>query len=109
MANIVQMMQKASQMKQKMQEMQARVQQVEVTGESGGGLVKCVVTGSFELKTLKVDPSFINPQEASVMENMIIAAINDARRKAEKLMGEETQKIMKDLGLPAGLDLPFNS
>lgn len=105
MANIVQMMQKASQMKQRMQEMQARVQKMEVSGEAGSGLVRCTVTGNFELKTLKVEPSLINPQEASVMEDLIIAAINDARRKAEKLMGDETQKIMKDLGLPADLPL----
>jgi DNA-binding YbaB/EbfC family protein len=106
-ANIVQMMQKASQMKQKMQEMQARVQGMELTGEAGGGLVTCRVSGRFELKTIKIAPSLINPQEAEVMEDMIVAAINDARRKAEKLMGDETQKIMTDMGLPAGLDLPF--
>lgn len=107
MANIVQMMQKASQMKQKMQEMQVRVQNMDVTGEAGGGLVTCNVSGRFELKSLKVDPSLIKPQEAAVMEDLIVAAINDARRKAEKIMGDETQKIMADMGLPAGLDLPF--
>lgn len=107
MANIVQMMQKASQMKKKMQEMQARTEQMELTGEAGNGLVKCRVNGRCEIKSLKVDPSLIKPQEAEVMEDMIIAAMNDARRKAEKLMGDETQKIMTDLGLPPGLDLPF--
>ncbi len=107
MVNIVQMMQKASQMKQKMQEMQARAQQMEVSGEAGGGLVKCRVNGRFEIRTLKVDKSLIDPQAAEVMENTIIAALNDARQKAETLMGDETKKIMSDLGLPAGLDLPF--
>ncbi|MFH1157505.1 MAG: YbaB/EbfC family nucleoid-associated protein [Pseudomonadota bacterium] len=107
MTNIVQMMQKASQMKQKMQEMQVRVQKIELTGEAGGGLVKCRVNGRFELKGLKVDPSLINPADAEVMEDMIVAAVNDARGKAEKLMGEETGKIMAELGLPAGPDLLF--
>ncbi|MCE9507789.1 MAG: YbaB/EbfC family nucleoid-associated protein [Alphaproteobacteria bacterium] len=107
MANIVQMMQKASQMKQKMQELQARVKQTEVTGEAGGGLVRCCLNGRFELKTLKIAPSLINPQEAEVLEDMVIAAVNDARRKVEKLMGDETQKIMTEMGLPAGLELPF--
>src|SRR3990170_4234477 len=107
MANLVQMMQKASQMKQKMQEMQARVRQVEMTGESGGGLVKCCVNGRFELKTLKVDPSIIDPRQAEVMEDTIVAAVNDARRKVEKLMGDENQQNMADMGLPAGLDLQF--
>lgn len=107
MVNIVQMMQKASQMKQKMQEMQERVQQMEMTGEAGGGLVKCRVNGRFELKSIKIDPSLINPQEAEMLEDTIVAAINDARKKAEKLMGDETQKIMTDMGLPKGMDLPF--
>jgi hypothetical protein len=107
MANIVQMMQKASQMKQKMQELQERVKQTEVTGEASGGLVKCCLSGRFEIKTLKIDPSLINPQEAEVLEDMVIAAVNDARRKVEKLMGDETQKIMAEMGLPAGMELPF--
>lgn len=107
MTNIAQMMQKASQMKQKMQEMQERVQQIELTGEAGGGLVKCRVNGRFELKEVRIDPSIIKPEEAGMMEDMIVAAVNDARSKAEKLMGEETGKIMTELGLPAGLDLPF--
>jgi len=107
MTNIVQMMQKASRMKQKMQEMQARVQMMEVTGEAGGGLVTCCVSGRFEIKALKIDPSLINPHEAKTLENLIVAALNDARRKTEKLMGDETQKIMSDIGLPAGLNLPF--
>lgn len=107
MANMVQMMQKASKMKQLMQEMQARVQKMEIPGEAGRGLVKCSVTGRFELKSLKIDPSLIKAEEADVMEDMIIAAVNDARNKAEKVMAEETQKIMNDMGLPPGLDLPF--
>jgi DNA-binding YbaB/EbfC family protein len=107
MVNIVQMMQKASQMKQKMREMQERAQQAEVDGEAAGGLVRCRINGRFELKQLKVATSVINPQEAEVMEDLIIAAINDAHRKAETLIGEETKKIMADMGLPAGLDLPF--
>ncbi len=107
MNNITQMIQKASQMKQKMQEMQERVRQVELDGEAGGGLVKCRINGRFELKTIRIDPSLVKPDEVEIMEDMIVVAINDARVKAEKLMGEETKKIMSDLGLPAGLGLPF--
>lgn len=107
MANIVQMMQKASQMKQRMQEMQARVQKMEVSGTAGDGLVTCRVSGRFELKSIRIAPSLLNPQEAAMAEDLIVAAINDARRKAEKLMGDETEKIMTDLGLPPGLDLPL--
>lgn len=107
MANIMQIMQKAQKFKSSMQEMQERVRATDIDGASGGGLVKCVINGGFELKTLKVDPSLINPQEAEVMEDLIVAAVNDARAKAEKMMTDETQKLMKDMGLPPGLDLPF--
>ena len=107
MTNIVQMMQKASQMKERMQEMQERVQKIELTGEAGGGLVTCRVTGRFEIKAVKIDPSLIKPEEAEMMEDMIVVAINDARRKTEKLMEDETGKIMTDMGLPPGLDLPL--
>ena len=107
MTNIVQMMQKASQMKQRMQEMQERVKKIELTGEAGGGLVTCRVTGRFELREVKIDPSLVKPEEVGIMESMIVTAINDARKKTEKLMGEETGKIMSDLGLPPGLDLPI--
>ena len=107
MANFMQMMQKASQMKEKMQEMQVRVQQMELTGAAAGGRVTCRVNGRYEIKALKIDPSFINPTEAEVMEDLIVAALNDARAKAEKLMADETKKMMSEMGLPPGLDLPF--
>lgn len=107
MANIAQMMQKAQKFKQQMQEMQNRVQAMELEGTAGAGLVVCRVSGKFELKYLKIDPSIINAAEADVMEDLIIAAVNDARVKAEKTMSDETSKLMKDMGLPPGLDLPF--
>ncbi len=107
MTNFVQMMQKAQKVKQGLQEMQARVAQMEMTGEAGGGAVTCRVNGRFELKAIKINPSVINPQEAELLEDLVIAAVNDARAKAEKIMAEETGKIMKDMGLPPGLDIPF--
>jgi DNA-binding YbaB/EbfC family protein len=103
----MQMMSKAKDVKQKMQEMQLRVQQTEIGGEAGGGLVRCRIDGRFEVKSLKIDPSIIKAEEAEVMEDLIVAALNDARNKAEKLMADETEKIMRDMGLPPGLGLPF--
>lgn len=107
MNNIAQMMQKAQKFKQKMQEMQERVREMDISGAAGGGLVTCIVSGSHELKTLKVDPSLIKPEEADVMEDLIIAAVNDARAQAEKVMSDETRKLMADMGLPPNMDLPF--
>lgn len=107
MANMMQMMQKANQFKSKMQALQERVNATDVPGSAGNNLVTCVVNGKFELKKLKVDPSIIKADDAEMMEDLIIAAVNDARAKAEKLMSDETAKLMSDLGLPPGLGLPF--
>lgn len=105
--NIAQMMQKAQVMKQKMAEMQEKVSQMEVSGEAGAGMVKVVSTGKGELRSLKLDPSIVDASEIDVLEDLVIAAVNDARNKGEAMMAEETQKMMSELGLPPGLDLPF--
>lgn len=107
MANIMQMMQKAQKFKQQMEQMQARVQQMDLDGAAGGGLVTCKVSGKFELKSLKIDPGIIKADEADVLEDLIIAAVNDARLKAEKTMADETEKLMREMGLPPGMGLPF--
>ena len=107
MTNFAQMMQKATKFKQKMQELQDRAHQMEVQGEAGQGLVRCRMTGKHELKAIKIDPSVIKAEEAEVMEDLIIAAVNDARARAEKMMGDETGKLMQEMGLPPNLDLPF--
>ena len=107
MANFAQMMQKAGKFKQEMEKMQQRVNAMDIPGAAGNGLVTCVVSGKHELKKLKVDPSLIKADEADVMEDMIIAAINDARNKAEKVMADETSKLMAEMGLPANMGLPF--
>lgn len=107
MANIMQMMQKAQKFKQQMELMQARVQQMDLDGSAGGGLVSCKVSGKFELKSLKIDPSLLKAEEVDMLEDLIIAAVNDARLKAEKTMADETEKLMRDMGLPPGMGLPF--
>lgn len=107
MANFVQMMQKAGQVKTKMEDMQNRVRQMDISGAAGNGLVSCVINGRFEVKKVKIDPSVIKPEEADVLEDLVAAALNDARARVEKLLADETEKIMKDMGLPPGLGLPF--
>lgn len=107
MANFIQMMQKAQVMKRKMEEMQTRVRDIELPGEAGGGKVTCRVNGKFELCKITIDPSVINPADKEMLEDLIIAAVNDARTKAEKMMTDETRKIMTDLGLPPGMEMPF--
>ncbi|MBI1215894.1 MAG: YbaB/EbfC family nucleoid-associated protein [Alphaproteobacteria bacterium] len=107
MTNIAQMMQKAQKFKQKMQEMQDRVKEMDIPGAAGGGLVSCVVTGSYELKSIKIDPSLVKPEETDVLEDLIVAAVNDARAQAERIMTGETQKLMAEMGLPPNMELPF--
>ena|SRR6218665_1662366 len=107
MANIMQMMQKAQKFKQQMEVMQARVQQMDLDGNAGGGMVTCKVSGKFELKSIKIHPSLLNAEEVDVLEDLVIAAVNDARLKAEKTMADETEKLMRDMGLPPGMGLPF--
>lgn len=106
MANMMQMMQKAQKMKQRMQDLQDRAGDMAVVGEAGGS-VSCVMTGKFELTSIKIKPEVVNASEVDLLEDLVIAAVNDARQKAEKAMADETQKIMTELGLPPGLGLPF--
>jgi nucleoid-associated protein EbfC len=107
MANFAQMMQKAQAFKQKMQELQDKASDIIVEGSAGQGLVTCRMTGKHELKALKVAPSLIKAEEAEIMEDMIVTAVNDALTNALKRMEEESAKLMKDLGLPTNMGLPF--
>lgn len=107
MKNLGNLMKQAQQMQAKMAEMQAKMASVEVGGASGGGLVQTVVNGKGELRKIKIDPSLVNADEVEVLEDLIVAAFNDAKGKAEALMQEEMQKLTGGLNLPAGMKLPF--
>lgn len=107
MKNINQMMKQAQQLQEKMAEMQERMNQVEMTGMSGGGMVKVTVNGKSELKAISIDPSLLDPKDVEVLEDLIIAAFNEAKTKIETHVAEEMGKITGGLGLPAGMKLPF--
>lgn len=107
MFNIQKMMQQAKAMQDKMQVLQEQLAQEIVEGKSGGGLVKVLMTCKGECKKVDIDASAVNPSDKEVLEDLIMAALNDARGKADAHMADETQKIMADLGLPAGAKLPF--
>ena len=104
MANMMQMLSKAQKMKTQMQEMQNRVQQMDMTGTAGGGAVTCVMNGKFQLKNIQISPDIIKVDDKDILEDLIIAAVNDAHAKAEKTMADETQKLVQSLGLPPGFD-----
>lgn len=105
--NIAKMMKQAQQAQQKMQELQAKIAQQEVTGQSGAGMVKVTMTGGGEMRQIKIDPSLASPQEIEVLEDLIVAACNDARGKAEAAQQKGMAEVMGGMGLPPGMKLPF--
>jgi hypothetical protein len=107
MKNIGQLMKQAQAMQEKMAEMQARLETVEMTGVAGGGTVRLTLNGKGDLKKVELDKSLIDPDEVEVLEDLIIAAFNDARHKVSAHAEEEMQKLTGGLQLPAGLKLPF--
>nr|WP_285292493.1 YbaB/EbfC family nucleoid-associated protein [Aureimonas altamirensis] len=101
------MMKQAKAMQEKMQDLQQELAEVEATGQSGGGLVSVTLKGQGELTALAIDPSLVNPDEKDMLEDLIVAAHADARRKLDQQIQEKTQSLTAGLQLPAGLKLPF--
>jgi nucleoid-associated protein EbfC len=105
--NIGQMMKQVQDMQAKMADMQSRLGDVVVSGQSGGSMVVAVMNGKGELRKIAIDPKLINIDEKEMLEDLIVAAVNDAKAKAEKQIAEETEKMMGGLKLPPGVKLPF--
>jgi DNA-binding YbaB/EbfC family protein len=105
--NIAQMMRQVQDMQTKMADMQNRLGDVDVTGSAGGGMVVVTMTGKAEMRTIKIDPKLADPAEIEMLEDMIVAACNDAKQKAEAMIAGETEKMMGGLKLPPGVKLPF--
>ena len=107
MKNLGQMMKQAQAMQAKMAEMQEKLGQLEVTGQSGAGMVTATLNGRSELRALKIDPSLVDPNEVEVLEDLIVAAVNDAKGKVEARVAEEMKQVTGGLDLPPGMKLPF--
>jgi DNA-binding YbaB/EbfC family protein len=105
MADFLGLMKQAAELKSKMEAMQSELDQVEVEGTSGGGLVTVKLSGKGEMKTVRIDDSLLKPSEKEVVEDLLIAAHADARRKAEAVMQEKMQTVAGGLPLPPGLKL----
>ena len=102
MADFLGMMKQAAQLQSRMQEMQAELEQVEVEGAAGGGLVTVRLSGKGEIKGVTIDPSLFKPEEKEIVEDLIVAAAGDARRKAETVLQEKMQNLTGGLPLPPG-------
>ena len=107
MKNLGQMMKQAQEMQAKMAELQDKLAGAEMTGAAGGGMVQVTMNGKGELRAVKIDPSLLTPADAEVLEDLIVAAANDAKAKVESHVAEEMQKLTGGLALPPGMKLPF--
>jgi nucleoid-associated protein EbfC len=107
MKNLAGLMKQASQMQQKMQDMQAALENAEVEGQAGAGMITVVLSGKGDMKRIKVDAKLADPNEMEMLEDLILAAHADARRKVDAMAAEEMQKATGGLQLPPGMKLPF--
>ena len=105
MPDFLGLMKQAGQLQQKMQEMQAELDQVTVEGTAGGGMVTITMSAKGDLKGVRIDDSLIKPGEKEIIEDLIVAAHADARRKAEALLAEKMKSLTGGLPLPPGLKL----
>ena len=107
MKNLSQMLKQAQEMQSKMAEMQTALADMEVMGQSGGGFVSVTVNGKGDLKRVQIDPKLADPNEITVLEDLIVAAASDAKAKADARVQEEMAKLTGGLQLPPGFKLPF--
>jgi DNA-binding YbaB/EbfC family protein len=107
MGDLMGMMKQAKQLQEKMGELQAEVAAMEVEGRAGGGLVTVTMTGKGEMKRIQIDPSLIKAEEAEILEDLIVAAVNEARGKAEAALADRMRELTGGLQLPPGMKLPF--
>ena len=105
MADFMGLMKQATELKSKMEAMGAELDQTEVEGAAGGGLVTVRLSGKGEMKGVKIDESLIKPAEKEIVEDLIVAAHADARRKVEALMQEKMRTVTGGLPLPPGMKL----
>jgi DNA-binding YbaB/EbfC family protein len=105
MADFLGLMKQAAELKSKMEAMQAELDQLEVEGTSGGGLVSVKLSGKGEMKAVKIDDTLMKPSEKEIVEDLIVAAHADARRKVEALLQDKMKTVAGGLPLPPGLKL----
>jgi DNA-binding YbaB/EbfC family protein len=103
--DILGMMKQATQLKAKMEEMQAELDQITVEGVSGGGMVVVTLSAKGDMKGVKIDPSLIKPEEKEIVEDLLVAAHADARRKSEALLAEKMKGLTGGLPIPPGMKL----
>lgn len=107
LGDMAKIMKQAQEMQGKMAEAQERLETIEVTGEAGAGLVKVTANAKGRVKALAIDPSLFQPEEREVVEDLIVAAVQDAQARAEAAAQAEMASVTEGLQLPPGMKLPF--
>ena len=107
MKNLGNMLKEAQKLQSKMADMQAKLSDVELAGSAGGGMVTVTLNGKGEMRRVKIDRALADPNEVEILEDLLVAAFNDAKAKVETHVQEEMGKLTGGLNLPAGLKLPF--
>jgi DNA-binding YbaB/EbfC family protein len=103
MFNMMDMMKQAQQLQSKMQEMHAEMEQLEIEGEAGAGMVRVVLNGRGDMRRVTIDPSLLKPEDAEIIEDLIVAATGDAKRKSQEVMQERMKQVTGGLPLPPGM------
>jgi DNA-binding YbaB/EbfC family protein len=107
MKNLGDMMKQVQAMQSRMADMQAKLEQSVVTGQSGGGMVRVTLNGKGTMTGVIIDASLLKPDEKDIVEDLIVAAHNDAKNKVEAMMADEMKSVTGGLPLPPGMKLPF--
>ena len=105
MADFMGLMKQAAQLQSKMQALQAELDQIEVEGSAGGGMVTVKLTAKGDLKGITIDDSLLKPEEKEILEDLLVAAHAEARRKAEEALQEKMKAVTGGLPLPPGMGL----
>jgi DNA-binding YbaB/EbfC family protein len=105
--NIGQMMKQVQEMQGKMADMQNRLADIEIQGQSGGGMVVVTMNGKAEMQKIKIDQKLVDPAEIEMLEDLIVAACRDVKQKADQHVASQTEEMMGGLKLPPGVKLPF--
>ena len=107
MKDIMGMMKAAGEMKAKMEAMQNELAELVVEGRSGGGMVAVALSGKGDVRGIKIDPALLKPEDAEVIEDLIVAAFNDAKGKSEVEMQRRMSEVTAGLPIPPGMKFPF--
>ena len=107
MKNLGQMMKQAQEMQLKMDEMQNKLAEMEVIGSSGAGMIEVTLSGKSNVRKIKIDPNVIDPSDPEVLEDLIVAAFNDAKSKVEAKVSDKMAEMTGGIQLPPGFKLPF--